>query len=55
VAGWVSFTLTILGLVRGSPDILPGEVPSESMGGANTCERLGERHSQLFSARERFV
>jgi hypothetical protein len=37
------------------PDFLSGEVPSESMGVANTSERLGERHSQQFSAKERFV
>jgi hypothetical protein len=36
----------------GRPDILPGEVPGESMGIANTCERLGERHSQWFSIKE---
>jgi hypothetical protein len=34
------------GNIRRRPNILPGEVPSESMGVANTCERLGERHSQ---------
>jgi hypothetical protein len=51
-AGWVNFTLTILSLVRGSPDILPGKVPTESMGVANTCERLGENHSQQFLGKE---
>jgi hypothetical protein len=48
----VSFTLALLGLVRGSPGILPGEVQSESMGVASTCERLGKRHSQQFLAKE---
>jgi hypothetical protein len=47
--------LAISDLIRGRPDILPGEVPNESMGVANTCERLGERHSQQFSAKEGFV
>jgi hypothetical protein len=54
-AGWVSFTLAISGLVRGRPNILPGKVPNESTGVANTCERLGERRSQQFSAKEGFV
>jgi hypothetical protein len=45
----------VLGLVRGRLDILPGEVLSESMRVANTCERLGERHSQQFLAKEGFV
>jgi hypothetical protein len=47
--------LAVSGLVRGRPDILPGKVPSESTVVANTCERPGERHSQQFSAKERFV
>jgi hypothetical protein len=54
-AGWISFTLAILGFVRGSPNILPDKVPSEFMGVANTYERPGERHSQQFSAKEGFV
>jgi hypothetical protein len=32
-AGWTSFTLAILGLVRGSPSILLGKAPSESIEG----------------------
>jgi hypothetical protein len=47
--------LTISHFVRGRPNILPGEVSSESMGIAKTCERLGERHSQQFSAKEGFA
>jgi hypothetical protein len=54
-AGWVSFTLTISGLVRARPNILPGKVPSESMRVAKTCERLGKRHSQQFLVKEGFV
>jgi hypothetical protein len=54
-AGWVSFTLAIPVLIRGRPSIVPGEVPGESMERANTYERLGERHSQQFSAKEGFV
>jgi hypothetical protein len=42
-------------LVRERPSILPGKVPSKSMVVANTCERLGERHSQQFLAKEGFV
>jgi hypothetical protein len=47
--------LAILGLVRGRPDILTGEVPNVSMEVANTCKRLGEKHSQQFLAKEGFV
>jgi hypothetical protein len=43
--------LAISGLVRGRPDILPGECPKV----ANTCERLGERYSKQFLAKEGFV
>jgi hypothetical protein len=36
------FTLALQGFIRGRPDILPGKVPNESIGVANTCERQGE-------------
>jgi hypothetical protein len=54
-AGWVSFILVILGLVRGRFNLLPGEASNESMGVANTCRRLGERQSQQSSAKVGFV
>jgi hypothetical protein len=39
----------MLGLIRERPDILPGKVPSESMGIAITCERKGEAQPAVLS------
>jgi hypothetical protein len=54
-AGWVSFILVILGLVRRGFNLLPDEASSEPMGVAHTRGRLGERQSQQSSAKVGFV
>jgi hypothetical protein len=54
-AGWVSFTLVILGPTRESSNLLPGKASSGSMGVVSTCRRFGERQSQQSSAKVGFV
>jgi hypothetical protein len=47
-AGWLSFILLILGLVRGQFNLLPGEASSESMGLPIPVEGL-ERDKAILS------